>query len=293
MRVKHAMMFHPQPASQYPPARILSGAAWLNALGMHFDPTSINELPKRILATGGAANFPSIVNLIGDVFHAPVLVPMTQVKSAGPEGGGRHRNAPQRGFSGRAGIGAALIAWFARRDDGMLGGGVFEEEVRKIYDQRWEASDKTPPKASVLPENAMPVTPAATTPGSRSSYPGTPTNFTGRGQMMGLGGTSVLVEEDEEDMDYLGALRPSLTTSTDLTGSLANSNTTNFTSPDLSLPNEPTPLTTVSPSNSTTEEEVKEGLARVAEPDMDGFLAYAGILSEFVRLESGVLKGVV
>jgi xylulokinase len=40
------------------------------SLGLSFDPYDQMPLPARILATSAAANFPSVVNLVGDVFNA-------------------------------------------------------------------------------------------------------------------------------------------------------------------------------------------------------------------------------
>ena len=55
-------------------------------LGLSFDPYDYSLLPKRLIALGSAANFPSVVNLLGDVFNAPVFVPLSDasVANAGP-----------------------------------------------------------------------------------------------------------------------------------------------------------------------------------------------------------------
>ena len=58
------------------PGRSANG---LSSLGVPYD---YAPLPSRILTTGAAANFPSVANLVGDVFNAPVFVPLTQVDSA-------------------------------------------------------------------------------------------------------------------------------------------------------------------------------------------------------------------
>ncbi|KIJ29777.1 hypothetical protein M422DRAFT_214834, partial [Sphaerobolus stellatus SS14] len=47
-----------------------------------FNPYSSTHLPRRIFATGTAAHFPSVVNLLGDIFDAPVFVPSTVLEAA-------------------------------------------------------------------------------------------------------------------------------------------------------------------------------------------------------------------
>jgi len=51
----------------------------LSSLGLLFDPYDHTPLPTRVLVTGAAANFPSVANLVGDMFNAPVFMPHTQV----------------------------------------------------------------------------------------------------------------------------------------------------------------------------------------------------------------------
>ena len=71
----------PSPISGGQPKRA-TGVNNSNNMGLPFDPYDYATLPSRILATGAAANFPSIANLAGDVFNAPVLMPTTQIDSA-------------------------------------------------------------------------------------------------------------------------------------------------------------------------------------------------------------------
>lgn len=56
------------------------------ALGLSFDPYDSSLLPKRVIAVGSAANFPSVVSVLGDVFNCPVFVPLSDasVANAGP-----------------------------------------------------------------------------------------------------------------------------------------------------------------------------------------------------------------
>lgn len=64
----------PRPGSVPPPIRSAGSVA---SLGLSFDPYDSTYLPRRILAVGGAANFPSVVSLLGDVFNTPVYVPVS------------------------------------------------------------------------------------------------------------------------------------------------------------------------------------------------------------------------
>lgn len=56
------------------------------SLGLSFDPYDYSVLPKRLIILGSAANFPSVVNLLADVFNAPVYAPLSDasVAVAGP-----------------------------------------------------------------------------------------------------------------------------------------------------------------------------------------------------------------
>ena len=93
----------------------------LSSLGVPFDPYDYAPLPSRILATGAAANFPSVSNLVGDVFNAPVFVPLSQVDSAQIV---PHRNAPAQGYPSRASLGGAYVSrwvWGREWGSGSLG----------------------------------------------------------------------------------------------------------------------------------------------------------------------------
>ena len=110
----------------------------LSSLGVPFDPYDYTPLPSRILATGAAANFPSVSNLVGDVFNAPVFVPLSQVDSAQIV---PHRNAPAQGYPSRASLGGAYVArWVWGREWGSGGLGVFEDEVKRLLGKRWVAT---------------------------------------------------------------------------------------------------------------------------------------------------------
>lgn len=138
-----------------------STAVTNSALGINFDPYDHTPLPSRIISTGAAANFPSISNLVGDVFNAPVYVPSTQVDSAQVI---PHRNTPVTGFPGRAALGGAYVArWIWSREwasgslsSGAVGAtgrglGVFEDEMRRLLQKRWVATGGVPLRTHVGP----------------------------------------------------------------------------------------------------------------------------------------------
>ncbi|KAI0086041.1 actin-like ATPase domain-containing protein [Irpex rosettiformis] len=293
-----------------------------NNMGLPFDPYDYNPLPSRIIATGAATNFPSIANLVGDAFNAPVLVPTTQVDAAQIV---PHRNAPPNGFPARAALGGAYVArWVWGKERGTPAGtgrGGFEEEIRRLLSKRWASSGGAPLRTTTN------VQPAASKPSSGTSTP------YGHGGLSGLG-TNVLVEVDEEEaeeaeriegltsggaayglgagfgeiLDSAGRLRTftSSTTGTTMSGSTLDPPSTAFTTPDLggspNLPsatgseNTPTTSTTsLTPVTAlpTSDAELQLGLAKVAEPDVDAFLSYAAIVPEYCRLEGLLVKSIV
>ena len=299
-----------------------ASAAGTNNIGLSFDPYDYNPLPSRILATGAAANFPSIANLVGDVLNAPVLIPTTQIDSAQIV---PHRNAPAGGYPSRAALGGAYVArWVWGKERGTSAGtgrGGFEEEVRRLLGKRWAATGGLPLRTSV---NATSTAGASSKPGSGTSTP--------YGSRAGLGAT-ILLEVDEEEsedvaaangsgiyshtrtlsagfgevVDASGRLR-TFTGST--TGSAISSTTieapsTAFTTPDLGTTGSPNPAnsgegtapgtTSLTPvvAMVTTEAELQLGLAKVADPDVDAFMSYAAIVPEYCRLEGLLVKNLV
>ncbi|KAJ6495910.1 D-xylulose kinase [Mycena vulgaris] len=305
-----------------------------SALGLAFDPYDPAPLPTRVLATGAAANFPSVANLVCDVFNAPVFVPTTQIASAQAA---PHRNAPAAGCPSRGALGAAYVArWVWGREWGVGGATAgFEEEIRRLLGKRWVSTGGVPLRASL---HAAP----GTAPGS-----GTSTPFS---RAPPARAANVLLEEEEDEeaaremereremrggngsggrgspgvigtpVSYgydNGGLTPSSS------GSSLASLSTAYTTPDMNLggagamsmggllspglgsgligtngsaaagtPTTPTPLTPVAPLP-TGEAEAQVGLAKVAEPDADAFLAYAAIVPEYCRLEGMLVKGIV
>jgi xylulokinase len=318
--------------SPTPPPLSGRSSSGLSSLGLTFDPYDHTPLPTRILATGAAANFPSMANLVGDVFNAPVFVPLTQIDSAQVV---PHRNAPVQGYPSRSALGGAFVArWVWSREWGAGGLGVFEDEMKRLLGKRWIATG-----GQLLRSNINGATSAvATLGGSSEGNSGASTPYGHPGARSGLGST-VLVEEDEaEDMelDRIGrsvhASSPGvigggvygasfsgerLRTQTGSTADTLLSSSSSsmmapssaFTTPDLGLgnlgvnsntngsagaatPTTPTPLTPVV-ALATSDAEAQIGLAKVAEPDVDAFMTYAAIVPEFSRLETMVVKGIV
>ena len=309
----------------------------LSSLGLPFDPYDHTPLPSRVLATGAAANFPSVANLVGDIFNAPVFVPNTQVDSAQVV---PHRNAPAQGFVARAALGSSYVArWVWGKEWGAGGLSVFEDEVKRLLGKRWVATGGMPLRTNV---NAPGVVLSGMNLGGGSgANSGSSTPY---GPRSGLGNTVFVEEEEDEELELerqrqndrlgLGALSPGmigglyppssfgdpgfgmrLRTQTNSTlESLSSTNSgpvasTAYTSPDLNLgvasnsngtpangssltPTTPTPLTPVV-ALPTADAEAQIGLAKVAESDLDAFMAYAAIVPEYCRLEGMVIKGIV
>ena len=298
----------------------------LGSLGLAFDPYDHSTLPSRILATGAAANFPSVVNIIGDIFNAPVIIPTSQIDAAqlAP-----HRNAPAKGHPSRAAVGGAYIArWvWGRERGGIRVGGSFEDDLRKVFARRWAITGGLTLKTSVSTVLQL---------GSSSaSIVGHPTGGSSRGgsgsstpyshhPRSGLG-TTVVVEEDEEEIDIdVATSRLRAMTTSAITGPLQAKNSLNLLSnsalaasalngqnpapfigsellspdPSNTAGNETTvttsaPLTPVTVMTSTSESDLQVGLGKVTDPDVDSFMSYASIVPEYCRLESMLIKGIV
>jgi xylulokinase len=171
-----------------------------SSLGLPFDPYDYTPLPGRVLATGAATNFPSVANLVGDVFNAPVFVPTSQVDSAQVV---PHRNAPASGFPGRAALGGAYIArwvWGKERSSspggsgGGRGLGGFEDEMRRLLGKRWVATGGLPLRTN--------VNGAVSGSGGSGANSGSSTPYGHGPPRSGLGST-VFVEEDEDEMEEM------------------------------------------------------------------------------------------
>ena len=162
----------------------------LSSLGLSFDPYDHTPLPARILATGAAANFPSVANLVGDMFNSPVFIPISQIDSAQIV---PHRNAPAQGYPSRASIGSAFVArWIWSREWGAGALGVFEDEIKRLLGKRWIATGGT-----LLRSNVNGTVGGQFAPGSGANS-GTSTPFGHPGSRSMLGST-VFVEEDEDE----------------------------------------------------------------------------------------------
>ncbi|OSX62720.1 hypothetical protein POSPLADRAFT_1180806 [Postia placenta MAD-698-R-SB12] len=307
----------PSPISQQ--KRSASNTA--NHMGLPFDPYDYTPLPSRVICTGAAANFPSIANLAGDVFNAPVLVPTTQVDAAQVV---PHRNAPPPGFPARAALGGAYVArWVWGKEKGTPAGtgrGGFEEEIKRLLAKRWAVAGGVPIRTNVNAPGTNSRAPSATGSGASTPY--------GHGPRSALGATILVEEEEEEEeMDKMGGMQSSFgmnsgfgegdlgrlrtltssTAGTTMTGSTIDTPSTAYTTPDLSgtntvnadgtgveaaVPSTPAALTPVT-AMPTSEAEVQLGLVKVAEPDVDAFMSYAAIVPEYCRLEGLLVKSIV
>ncbi|KAJ7666698.1 D-xylulose kinase [Mycena polygramma] len=323
------------------------------ALGLAFDPYDTAPLPTRIVALGAAANFPSVANLVGDVFNAPVFVPHTQLASA-REGGAPQRNAPAPGCVSRASLGGAYIArWVWGREWAASTGAApttlgFEEDIRRLLAKRWATTGGAPLRASLHPSAAQGSGSGTSTPYGRRAptraanalleeeedeerereargyAPPVPHVYNSGGGGSGRGSPGVIGPYvGSTGYEPGGGMTPSSSSSS--MASVAGSVSTAYTTPDMGLlspslgqtasggssgllspggsgligsngtagtPTTPTPLTPVAPLP-TGDAEAQVGLAKVAEPDADAFMAYAAIVPEYCRLEGMLVKGIV
>lgn len=318
---------------QTPPPLSSSRHNGLSSLGLPFDPYDHSPLPARILATGAAANFPSVANLVGDMFNSPVFIPITQIDSAQVV---PHRNAPAQGYPSRASIGSAYVArWIWSREWGAGALGGFEDEMKRLLGKRWIATGGTLLRSNV--NGTTSTISGQHAPGSGANS-GTSTPFGHPGTRSTLGST-VFVEEDEDEaleIERTGsdkAISPGIIGSGGLFGfgdrlrSQAGStidslsrgvspggptSSSVLTTPDLGLSNfgvmtggtpssggtgagTPTTPNPLTPvvALATADTEAQLGFAKVAEPDVDAFMTYAAILPEYSRLETMVVKGIV
>jgi xylulokinase len=185
-----------------------------------------------------------------------------------------------------------------------MGRGSFEEEVRRLLAKRWVTSGCTPIRTHIGGE-----TPAGS--GANTPYGSRRTGF----------GAAVLEEEEEdalEEMERLGgdafgdgelaarlrtATGSSVGTTTGTSSSGAPLPSTTFTTPDLGTASGAAPAGEAATTSTaalmpvtalpTSEAETQVGLAKVAEPDVDAFMAYAAIVPEYCRLEGMLVKALV
>jgi len=274
----------------------------VDSIGLKFDPYDTANLPRRILATGSACTFPSVVGLLGDVFNAPVLIPNSHVEQSTPD-------VQRLPSAARAALGAAYIARWgwrktSRPDEKHAS---FEDEVRWLMTKKWTIAGNGP----------------ATSGGNRSRSVSAPGSAPGPGSYKhlqaksGLAATSFAEEDEDEESyessfgQYSGAVTPprgaknypsgqgmiSASNTTSSLGSMSGSSA-NIT-PTLGFDDTPgtpgtghAPLAPIQPLP-TDDADVQLGLVKVAEADHDTFLTYAAIVPEFCRLERMIVKGLV
>lgn len=204
-----------QPSTPQPPQQPLPGrsSSVTSSLGLPFDPYDHTPLPTRVLATGAATNFPSVANLVGDVFNAPVFVPNSQVDSAQVV---PHRNAPAQGYPSRAALGGAYVArwvwgreWVAGVSGGVSGGsgpgrglGGFEEEMKRLLGKRWVATGGIPVRTNVNGAGPSGMALGMGMGGGSGANSGTSTPYGHPNSRSGLGAT-VVVEEEEDDLEEM------------------------------------------------------------------------------------------
>jgi len=200
---------------------------------------------------------------------------------------------------------------------GGRGLGAFEEEMRRLLGKRWVATGALPLRTNVNGGS-----------GGSGANSGASTPYGHGPSRSGLGST-VFVEEDEDEVeemernggggggyvfgeigDAAGRMRTQTNSTVDSGISGGNSlglpsSSTPFTTPDVNTglgspdlngtpvtPTTTTPLTPVT-AMPTSDAEAQIGLAKVAEPDVDAFMTYAAIVSEYCRLESMLVKSLV
>lgn len=165
-------------------------------LGLPFDPYDHTALPTRVIATGAATNFPSMANLVGDIFNAPVFVPLTQIDSAQVV---PHRNAPVQGYPSRSALGGAYLArWVWSREWGTGGLGVFEDEMKRLLGKRWVATGGALLRTNV---NGVVTTTVPSLGNGSGANSGSSTPYGHPGSRSGLGSTVFVEEEEDEEME--------------------------------------------------------------------------------------------
>ncbi|KAF8918671.1 hypothetical protein CPB85DRAFT_1280794 [Mucidula mucida] len=273
-----------------PPTKAPIGAMTLPP-PLPFD-TITSHLPSRLLCTGAAANFPSIANVLCDVFGRRVYVGMSQIDSAQIS---PHRNAPARGFPGRAALGCALVARWAyghadtEAQDSGPSRGPFEAAVHAVHAARWESSGGTWARTNVSVSTPTPsLTPTHTSHSlgySNSGFtPGTPGAGWNSSSPFFGGGSGQATPTLAAPSPSLG-LSPSLFNSPQQQTQAASEGQSTLV-----------PISALSIIYPSEKEEgdldlAQAGLARVADADQDAFLGYASVVGEWVRLEGVVRRG--
>lgn len=267
--------------------------------------------------------------------NAPIVIPTTQIDGAQIV---PHRNSPAKGYPSRASMGGAYIArWvWGRERGGIRVGGAFEDDIKKVFGKRWMMNGGVALKTSVNPPVSSASASTVSTPGisgmtgsASASRGGSGTNTPFSHHPRSGLGSSIFMEEDEEDVDInigpgiarmgtTSTMGNLVTQSNSLSNSFSNSslaltgingqNPTTLMSPDANVSPEPTggstnadgttaptstPLTPVSAMSTTSDSDLQIGLAKVTEPDVDAFMGYAAIVPEYCRLEGMLVKGIV
>ena len=256
-------------------------------------------------------------------------MPNTQIDSAQVV---PHRNAPAKGFVARAALGSSYVArWVWGKEWGAGGLSVFEDEMKRLLGKRWVAMGGMPLRTNVnAPGIVMAglsvgggsgANSGTSTPyGSRSGlgatvfveeeedeelererqrqlnpgviggglYNPTPFGEVGFGRMR----TQTSSTMDSLSSTTSGPIPSTAYTTPDLNIGSVGSATGTSANGNVMTPTTPTPLTPVV-ALPTSDAEAQIGLSKIAEPDLDAFMAYAAIVPEYCRLEGMVIKGIV
>ncbi|KZT10291.1 uncharacterized protein LAESUDRAFT_747686 [Laetiporus sulphureus 93-53] len=166
-------------------------------VGLPFDSYDYSSLLSLIISTVATAIFPSIANLVGNVFNAPVLLPTTQIDGAQIM---LQRNAPLQASLRvrRSKVHMSHDAFGETRrahcTPAETGRGEFEEGARRLLAKRWAATGGAPLRTNINGPSSE--SKSTSTSGSGTSMP------YGNGARFALD-PIILVEEEEEEIEEM------------------------------------------------------------------------------------------
>ncbi|KAF8329836.1 uncharacterized protein EI90DRAFT_3125091 [Cantharellus anzutake] len=312
--------------AQPPPIQTGSFAS----LGVSFDPYDYSTLPRRVITIGSAANFPSVVNLMGDVFNARVFVPLSDqmVANAGPKAkpaGSSSGSTTPGGVFGAAiaptvTAAAMTAAMTAAATATHLPPGTVPAPSRAsaalgaAYMARWAWRCKTRPDeqfGSFEEEVHYLLRRGRGTPSGQSKTSSSHGHFSPSRSPSGTStpiphrspsGLAVASYPDDGEMPQGNSpsheQRPAhgLNLSPGALTFPASSLTANSPVPAptaLSAPLSSNPVTLSLPPMMTDLSDIEVGLVKVSEPDPDTFLTYAALIPEYCRLEGMLVRNLV
>ncbi|KDQ10746.1 hypothetical protein BOTBODRAFT_177833 [Botryobasidium botryosum FD-172 SS1] len=320
-RVRYARMvssglFYPSRPSRKPRGSIAS------SLGIAFDPYDATHLPRRILAVGSAANFPSVVGLLSDVFNAPVFVPSASpsTSSAADKNGVNGALVKKGGLlptpsRESACLGSAYMARWAwkrvakpeeRRES-------FEDEIRTLLRKRWISTNgiaaadasaiirsNTASYSQIHARSALSApTAAAINEEDEDELEEDAHEKMGNGNGTSSYPHSPLFGSEPRTRTTTSSSSPSLTSALNTPSLTASSSVSTLLNGALSqvptpTPGTPSPPTAVTLTALPTDDvDAQAGLLKVADSDNDAFMTYAAIVPEYCRLEGMLVKALV